>query len=455
MRTTGYVENEESPMFLASVYGQAGMVVTPWGDAADLRDRRLPPGRNRDREAVARNQRERLMAAMVAVVSEKGYEATSVAALLALSGVSRSAFYKHFSDKRGCFVATVEAIVEMTLEVISHRYAAPGTWEERARRALEDFVKLIVAQPAAARLCLVDVYAAGPAAVGAFERAMVGFEDVVRRALEGLPGREGIPPELVRAIVSGLRKVVHTRLLRGKVGELPGLVPELWEWGLSYRTPPRPLTEGRRISSPPAAPWTGNGEPAERIIAATMSTIARQGYAATKVTDIVAEASVSLSTFYECFEGKEDALAATLDAGQAQMLAAALPAYRRARTWPEAVRAGIAGLFLFLCSRPDFARLATVEIYAMGQGAIERRDRTVEALQRFLEPGFEYAPRAPAVAPEAIGGAIHGLLYDLISGPGPAAIPGAIALATFVTLAPFLGTEDAYAIARGDRSAVT
>ncbi len=92
------------------------MVRTPWGDAASLRERQLRPGRGTPRPEAERNQRERLFAAIVATVAEKGYEATTVADLVKLSGVSRSAFYRHFEDKQACFLAAVEAVVEPMLE---------------------------------------------------------------------------------------------------------------------------------------------------------------------------------------------------------------------------------------------------------------------------------------------------------------------------------------------------
>src|ERR1700761_8154472 len=106
-------------------YRAPTMVKTPWGDAATLRERKLRPGRGTPREEAERNQRERLFAAMVATVAEKGYEATTVADLVELSGVSRSAFYRHFADKQACFLAAVEAIVDPTLERIGADESAP------------------------------------------------------------------------------------------------------------------------------------------------------------------------------------------------------------------------------------------------------------------------------------------------------------------------------------------
>src|ERR1700755_751661 len=108
------MRNAELPGYLAPT-----MTKTPWGDAATLRERKLRPGRGTPREEAERNQRERLFAAMVATVAQKEYEATTVADLVKLSGVSRSAFYRHFDDKQACFLAAIEAMVEPALATLA------------------------------------------------------------------------------------------------------------------------------------------------------------------------------------------------------------------------------------------------------------------------------------------------------------------------------------------------
>src|SRR5689334_14986804 len=92
------------------------MVATPWGDSRRLSEKTLPPGRGTTAAEAEQNHRERLYGAMVANVAEKGYEATTIVDLVEVSGVSRSAFYKHFSDKQACFLAAIEALVEPALE---------------------------------------------------------------------------------------------------------------------------------------------------------------------------------------------------------------------------------------------------------------------------------------------------------------------------------------------------
>src|SRR3954464_3665485 len=136
-------------------YRPPTMVRTPWGDAGELRERKLRPGRGIPREEAEKNQRERLFAALVATVDEKGYEATTVADLVKLSGVSRSAFYRHFEDKQACFLAAIEAMIEPALGTLA---AGPGTeGMDGARKAFASFIELIVDQPAAAKMCIVEV----------------------------------------------------------------------------------------------------------------------------------------------------------------------------------------------------------------------------------------------------------------------------------------------------------
>src|SRR3954471_2446149 len=186
---------------------------TPWGDATELRERMMRPGRGMPREEAERNHRERLFAAMVASVVEKGYDSTRVADLVELSGISRSAFYRQFGDKQECFLAAAEELIQPTIAMME-KAERSTSGEERMREAVEAFLRLVVAQPAAARLCFVEIYAAGPEAVAMVERTMDTFETFATAQFEQIPGRESMPRDMVRAMIGGLQKVVHKRLYR-------------------------------------------------------------------------------------------------------------------------------------------------------------------------------------------------------------------------------------------------
>src|SRR5690242_19349696 len=139
-----------------------GSVKTPWGNSGRLREQKLRPGPGRSAEEVARNQRRRLFAAMVACVAERGYAATRLSDLVEVSGVARKSFYALFADKEECFVAAIEAMLGGWAEAMR---IPSGTWEEQVRSGAASFAELVVQQSAAARMCLIEAYAVGPAAL--------------------------------------------------------------------------------------------------------------------------------------------------------------------------------------------------------------------------------------------------------------------------------------------------
>ncbi len=423
------------------------MVQTPWGDASQLRTKMLPPGRGTPRAEAERNQRERLFAAMVAVVSEKGYEATTVADLVELSGVSRSAFYRHFDDKQECFLAAIEGLVEPALGTVTEASDSPD--KEVAKQAFEMLLKLIVSQSAAAKMSFVEVYAAGPEGVALVDRTLDAFEILVKRMLDSIPGHEGMPSEIVRALIGGIQKVIHKRLYRGEEGELIELAPQLWDWIFCYPPPPGPLRAPRRrsLQTPAFEERQAASNPPERILRALAAVVSEKGYPETTVAEIVDRAKTSQRTFYENFENKEDAMVAALDSGSAQMLAAALPAFRRSSDWSHAVRDTQEAMFKFGVGEPEYARLGAVEMYAAGTKALEQREVVTEGMEGLLAPGYELKPDVPPITAEAIGGALYALFYDHVKQKGAERLAEMVPLAVYVTLAPFLGADEAYALA--------
>ena len=80
--------------------------------------------------------------------------------LVELSGVSRRSFYDLYDGKPACFRATIEAMLSAGIEVALAAEAAGSSWEERATNRFGAFARLIAEQPAAARMCLIEAYAA-------------------------------------------------------------------------------------------------------------------------------------------------------------------------------------------------------------------------------------------------------------------------------------------------------
>jgi len=194
----------------------------------DLRRWRLPRGRHGlPRELVARSQRERLLAAVVRVSAEKGYEATSVADILDEAGVGRESFYELFEDKQDCMLAAHAILVDDLEATVMVAYEEPGLpWVDRVRNAVEAMLDWFAGDPAAAKVTVVEL-----AAIGAVSR--VRFQEDFRRFTKlmdgGLDNSEPAPdlPQATSLAIGAALARVYEEVVRGRTTELPRLLPEL------------------------------------------------------------------------------------------------------------------------------------------------------------------------------------------------------------------------------------
>jgi hypothetical protein len=89
-------------------------------------------------------------------------------------------------------------------------------------------------------------------------------------------------------------------------------------------------------------------------------------------------------------------------------------------------------------------------VHAAGSAAIERRHETLHPLEELIGEDFDHGTGAPALAAEAITGAIFTLIQKRLRSKGAASLPALAPLLTYITLCPFLGAEEACRVANGD-----
>lgn len=195
--------------------------------AEDLRQWRLPRGRHGlPREIVVRSQRERLLAAVVRVIAEKGYEATTVADILTVAGVGRESFYELFDDKLACMRTAHKLLVDDLEARVRTAYEAPGPWLDRVSAGLAAALEWFAADPDVGRFILVEMSSVGPLAR---ERFLEDFTRFVRLLDAGVE-QDGRVPDLPQAsslAVSGTMTRVYEAIVSNRTAELPGLLPEL------------------------------------------------------------------------------------------------------------------------------------------------------------------------------------------------------------------------------------
>jgi AcrR family transcriptional regulator len=112
-------------------------------------------------EVVAADQRQRLLTAVPGVVAPQGLEATTIAQIVKAAGVSRNSFYELFEDKRECVAAAFETAQERVLGAVTFQCYSRAGADERIAGALSAALDLLAAEPAMARLLLIEAPVAG------------------------------------------------------------------------------------------------------------------------------------------------------------------------------------------------------------------------------------------------------------------------------------------------------
>jgi AcrR family transcriptional regulator len=186
--------------------------------------RRLPRGTHGlDPSLVAASQRTRLLEAAGRAVADRGYAAATVEDIVRDAGVSKKTFYEHFSDKLDCFLAAYEAASD---ELLAHVTAAQegseeDDWLARTRAGIHAYLRWLAAEPALARVFLIEIAAAGPEALERRERLRDRYAERMRE----LQVRNSVPDEIFHAVVAGADDLVVRRLREG--GDLLELEPIL------------------------------------------------------------------------------------------------------------------------------------------------------------------------------------------------------------------------------------
>jgi AcrR family transcriptional regulator len=461
------------------------------------RDRGLPRGPQAlPPEEVAADQRERLYEAMIQAVNDRGFVATTISDLVARAGVSRRSFYEHFSGKEECLLATYDELIARLVARIAETYNPDADWREQIEGIVRAVFEASSDRPDAARLVSVEMGAAGPVGIerwarnaeqlshfigGVFERApgpdgtpdpAKGEGDVPERA----SGEGGIPEPVARAIVGALRTILYSRVRRGRSSralktELQKLTPDLVTWICSYYpTPPgipmRPRTrrhgqlQGGRAPGTfsPSPRWAPRGLPRgehnlpkgfvahnqrERIFDAVANLTAAEGYPALSLEDIFSEAAISLQTFYEHFESKEEAFLATFEMAHSKAMAAINRSLNLRLSWAENVRLGITALLEIIASESSAAKLACVDIliaYPHMTGRVDEANFSYIELLDIGDTG-NYPNMPPPVVREAVVGGLFELMHDYILRGRADRLPDLADHMMYFLITPFAGGE--------------
>ena len=160
--------------------------------------------------------RARLLDAMISVSARSGYAAATVADVVRAAGVSRSTFYDEFASKEELFAEALHHGVEVLDARVQAAVRAESPWRSKLRAGIRAYLASLEGDPQFARACLVEVHAAGPAALAVRTRALDHFADRYRRsaraAREERPEGREPPAQTLFILCAGTEQLIVGRL---------------------------------------------------------------------------------------------------------------------------------------------------------------------------------------------------------------------------------------------------
>jgi AcrR family transcriptional regulator len=409
---------------------------------------------------VAAVRRERLRGAVVALLHEQGYGATTVHDIATRAEVSTRDLYELSGGKQQLVLETCDAIVTAACVPLRARLTPDGDVRAALAVVLDDIVDAVLSSPPAARLAVVDVVAVGPAGVRRRRSLITGLYELLRDAVT----REGKPQmsEAALAVLAGgVVGVLDRHLRSGQLRPLRKAALDLAAWGATYETTkPRPLpARDTSIAPLPASPILTetlpsgrHGLPAgfirdhqrDRILEAVLLVSAEQGFEATPVKELIAAAGLTSKAFYASFPTKEAAWTVAFEQAFSQLYLAGWRAARAARPadQPAAIAAAIAGCLDYLASEPRRARLLLADAATAGRAAQPAIDEALDAGTRLVARALADTKLPKVVAPAMTGG-IAELAAGWILDGRAAQLPELSAPLIEILLTPSLGVAAA------------
>lgn len=190
----------------------------------------------------------------------------------------------------------------------------------------------------------------------------------------------------------------------------------------------------------------------ERLLDATASAMAEEGYAELTVRGLIDRAGVSRRTFYQLFDGKDACVFAAHERAFGRLSKEIVGACRTQAAWPDRVAAAVARALAFAVVSPEDARLVVVACHTASEPKLASRGHAAhEKLADLLRAGRQQTAVAhtpPELTEQAVIGAAMAVVGARLLNGGAAGLPALGPELTQIILTPYLGDEEAQRVAR-------
>jgi AcrR family transcriptional regulator len=185
-------------------------------------------GRNPLPKAVLKeHQRDRVLAAAAGAFATRGYNSTTVDDLIAAAQIGVGSFYSLFSGKQECFLALYDRSVSEARAAIAAAAPPGAPWPDRFCAGLRRLLELAAADPARARVVIVEANTVGPEGEARHARIMAEAALALRGARSVARADGPLPGSFEGATAAGLAWLLHRRLATGDPLRVEDLLPEM------------------------------------------------------------------------------------------------------------------------------------------------------------------------------------------------------------------------------------
>jgi AcrR family transcriptional regulator len=176
------------------------------------------------------HRRGRILRALAVSMAEKGYQATTIADIARAGRVSKTVVYAHFRDKEHCLLELYSRANDKVLATVhgaqEDARAAGLPWRARLRAGIGAYIGTLAAEPDVAWAALVEVQAAGRAALALRREVFDRYVDLICSVAADLAHEhpEEVRPvdrALVLAAVGGINELMLARVERNEAARLP------------------------------------------------------------------------------------------------------------------------------------------------------------------------------------------------------------------------------------------
>lgn len=174
-----------------------------------------------------RPPRERILAAILTVTGERGYEQVAVRHVIERAGTSRATFYKHFRDRDDCFAQAYGEAGEWLYRRLLGAARRPASWREGVRAALAELLEFCANQPDTAKALVIEVHAAGERSLALRLDLMERLARALDEARREIPSPQAPPPATADFIVGAVDTLLAAKLIDGDAEHAPEMLPGL------------------------------------------------------------------------------------------------------------------------------------------------------------------------------------------------------------------------------------